>query len=158
MSVSGITNTLTLQSAMPSPAQQWRNDFNDLAKALDNGDMSSAQKAFVSFQQLQSVLSKVTLQAITGADAGGEAQSTLANDLAALGVALKSGSLANSQTAFEQLQSNLHTNEQNTNQNGISAYTGGAYAGGVAGWAQRSSTGSAIAEATNGNSTFSILG
>jgi hypothetical protein len=154
MSVSGITNTLIQQSAMPSPAQQWRNDFNDLAKALDNGDMNNAQKAVASLEQLQSGLSKATLQAITGADAGGEAQSTLANDLATLGVALKSGSLANSQTAFEQLQSDLHTNEQNTNQNGISAYTGGAYAG----WAQRSSTGSAIAEATNGNSTFSILG
>jgi hypothetical protein len=158
MSVSGITNTLIQQSAMPSPAQQWRNDFNDLAKALDNGDMNSAQKAVASLQQLQSGLSKTTLQAITGADAGGEAQSTLANDLEALGLALKSGSLANSQTAFEQLQSNLHTNEQNTNQNGISAYTDSAYAGGVAGWAQRSSTNSTIAEATNGNSTFSILG
>jgi hypothetical protein len=158
MSVSGITNTLIQQSAMPSPAQQWRNDFNDLAKALDNGDMNSAQKAVASLQQLQSGLSKTTLQAITGADAGGEAQSTLANDLEALGQALKSGSLANSQTAFEQLQSDLHTNEQNTNQNGISAYTDSAYAGGVAGWAQRSSTNSTIAEATNGNSTFSILG
>jgi 1,4-dihydroxy-2-naphthoate octaprenyltransferase len=74
MSVSGITNTLIQQSAMPSPAQQWRNDFNDLAKALDNGDMNSAQKAVASLQQLQSGLSKTTLQAITGADAGGEAQ------------------------------------------------------------------------------------
>lgn len=151
MSVSGITSTLVLQSATPSPAQQWRNDFNDLARALDSGDLTSANRAFVSLQQLQSGLSKATLLAITGVS-GGDAQSTLANDLMALGQALKSGSLANSQTAFAQLQGDFQANIQNTNQNGISAY-----ANGVAGLAQRSSSDLTIAEATNGNSTFSIL-
>jgi hypothetical protein len=153
MSVSGITNTLAFQSATPSPAQQWRNDFHDLGKALDSGDMASANKAFASLQHLQSGLSNTTLQAITGVNAGGDGQTTLANDMAALSQALASGSLASSQTAFAQLQSDLHANTQNTNQNGISVY-----ANRDAGAAQPSSSGLSIAEATDPNSTFSFLG
>ena len=152
MAVSGITNTLVLQSATLSPAQQWRNDFRDLSRALDSGDINSARRAFASVQQLQSGLSKVTLQAITGLKGSGEGQSTLASDFTELGQALKSGSLAKSQTALAQLQSNLHANVQNTNQNGISAYASIAPAP-----AERSSTGFTMAESTTGNSTFSIM-
>ena len=169
MSVSGITNTLTIyQTSSLSPAEQWRDGLDKLAAALDNGNMSSAGIAFNSLKQVQSGLSTTAFSAITGTS-NTSGQTALADDLTTLGQALQSGSLANAQAAFSQLQTDLQVNAQNPNAQGVSAYsnsvsahrhnrsqTGGSDNDSDSSWFAAADF--SAADMTVNNSTFSILG
>jgi outer membrane protein assembly factor BamD (BamD/ComL family) len=98
MSISALSSSLISdlsQSQNQNPFRQLRQDFRELASALQSGDLSGAQSAFSNIQQL--------LQG----QQGSSTSSTTQNDFAALGQALQSGSLSQAQSAFSQLQSDL---------------------------------------------------
>lgn len=98
MSISALSSSLISdlsQSQNQNPFRQVRQDFGQLASALQSGDLSGAQSAFSNIQQL--------LQG----QQGSSTSSTTQNDFAALGQALQSGSLSQAQSAFSQLQSDL---------------------------------------------------
>src|ERR1700733_13966556 len=97
MSISAISSNLVNDlSQQQNPFRQIRQDFRQLASALQNGDLSDAQSAYSSIQQ------------VLGANSGSSNSSgsnTLQSDFAALGQALQSGNLGQAQSAFSQLQS-----------------------------------------------------
>ena len=104
MSISSIGSTAGLSSAWQNTFQQRRQDFNQLAQALQSGDLSGAQKAFADLQSLQQNNSG------TNPNSNG---SPIQNDFAALGQALQSGNLSQAQSDFTQLQNDLQTAFQN---------------------------------------------
>jgi hypothetical protein len=83
-----------------SAAQQRRTDFNNLAKALQSGDLSGAQQAFSDLTQ-------------TGRSTAGNSNNPISKDFAALGDALKSGDLSQAQDAFTKLKQDLQATQQN---------------------------------------------
>jgi ribosomal protein S20 len=92
------------------------NAFQELAKALKSGDLSSAQTAFAT---LQSDLQKIggTQQASQSTTAATTAtttnsSSTLQNDMNALASALQSGNLSDAQKAFATLQTDAQNQVQ----------------------------------------------
>lgn len=97
MSVSALSSALVSDlSQQQNPYRQIRQDFRQLASALQNGDLTDAQSAYANIQQ------------VLGTDAGSSnsfGSNTLQNDFAALGQALQSGDLGQAQSAFSQLQS-----------------------------------------------------
>jgi len=96
MSISPLSFTqVSGLSGQQNPYRQVRQDFRQLASALQNGDLSDAQSAYAKIQE------------ILGASAGSSDSSgsnTLQNDFATLGQALESGNLSQAQSAFSQLQ------------------------------------------------------
>jgi outer membrane protein assembly factor BamD (BamD/ComL family) len=85
-----------------NPFQQIKQDFDQLASALQSGDLSGAQSAYSNIQQL--------FQANPGASPSNttsNGSSTVQNDFATLGQALQSGDLTQAQSAFSQLQSDV---------------------------------------------------
>jgi hypothetical protein len=98
MSVAGISSTGALaQSGFISTLQQRRNDFQQLAQALQSGDLSGAQAAF---SDLTSLNQNRGVQS---------ANSTISNDFSAIGQALQSGDLAGAQQAFATLQQDVQS-------------------------------------------------
>lgn len=97
MSIEAISSNNGAYAAaglQPSQFKQIKQDFNDLATALQSGDLSGAQQAFTALQkdspQLAQGLNNAT-------DPLGKALGNLAS-------ALKSGDLAGAQKAFAALQ------------------------------------------------------
>ncbi len=82
------------------------NDFQTLAKALNSGDLSSAQSAFSALQ--------TDLQKIGGNQQASQSSSssTLQNDIKTLGDALKAGDLSGAQKAFATLQQDAQNQVQ----------------------------------------------
>jgi ribosomal protein S20 len=80
------------------------NDFQTLAKALNSGDLSSAQSAFSALQ--------TDLQKIGGNQQASQSSSTLQNDIQTLGDALKAGDLSGAQKAFATLQQDAQNQVQ----------------------------------------------
>jgi outer membrane protein assembly factor BamD (BamD/ComL family) len=105
MSISALSSSLIadLSQQQQNPFQQIKQDFQQLASALQSGNLSQAQSAYASIQQV--------LQANAGSAAGG-ASNTLQNDFAALGQALQSGGLTQAQSAFSELQSDFQAGRQ----------------------------------------------
>ncbi len=110
MSISALSSNLITdlsQQYQQNPLQQIRKDFNQLASALQSGDLSGAQSAYSSIQQLlqdnQSSSNSIT---------GSNGTSTIQNDFATLGQALQSGDLSQAQSAFSQLQSDFKAASQ----------------------------------------------
>ena len=103
MSISALSSNLVNDlSQQQNPLRQIRQDFNQLASALQAGDLSGAQSAFSSLHQL--------LQGQqTGSNASSNGPSTIQSDFAALGQALQSGDLNQAQGAFSQLQNDIQT-------------------------------------------------
>jgi hypothetical protein len=94
MSISPITTTYSSATAgVQSSLQQRRNEFEQLSQALQSGDLSAAQKAYISLTQVSSNSSFSSNQ-----------NRPLAQDFQALGKALQSGDLQGAQTAFAQFQ------------------------------------------------------
>src|SRR5271156_2024695 len=100
MSISALSfNLITdLSQQQQNPFQEIKQDFNQLASALQSGDLSGAQSAYSNIQQL--------FQANPGAspsNATSNGSNTVQSDFAALGQALQSGDLSQAQSAFSQL-------------------------------------------------------
>ena len=84
--------------------QQRRQDFSQLAQALQSGDLTGAQKAFADLQSLQ--------QSQSGTNSN-SAGSPIQSDFVALGQALSSGDLSQAQSDFTQLQNDIKSAFQN---------------------------------------------
>src|SRR5271168_4566666 len=98
MSISALSSNLVNDlSQQQNPFREIRQDFKQLASALQSGSLSNAQTAYSNIQQV--------LQASEGASGSGAGSSPLQDDFAALGQALQSGDLSQAQSAFAQLQS-----------------------------------------------------
>ena len=97
MSVAGISSTSALNQ-LTNPVnsfQQRASDFQELAQALQSGDLAGAQQAFSALTQLAS-------------NSGGSAgRGALAQDFNAIGQALQSGNLSAAQQAFATFQQDL---------------------------------------------------
>lgn len=106
MSISALsTNLITdlSQQQRQNPFQQIKQDFQQLASALQSGDLQGAQSAYSNIQQVLG----------SGANSSGSGGSNaLQNDFATLGQALQSGDLTQAQSAFSQLQSDVQTGRQ----------------------------------------------
>jgi hypothetical protein len=89
-----LLSDLSLQQRH-NPLQQIRQDFNQLSTALQSGDLSGAQSAYASIQQL--------LQGGANSTTANPSN-TIQNDFSALGQALQTGDLSQAQSAFSQLQ------------------------------------------------------
>jgi hypothetical protein len=98
-----------LQDATENPVQQVQQDYAQLASALQNGNLAGAQSAFAALQQALQTQSG-TNAAATTTSAG--SNDPIANDLTALGQALSSGNLTQSQSAFSQLQNDIQAAPQ----------------------------------------------
>jgi DNA-binding FadR family transcriptional regulator len=114
MSISPLSTNLVSdlsQQHRQNPFQQIQQDFKQLASALQSGNLSDAQSAYSSIQQLLG-----GNQNSANSNTGSNGSSTIQNDFAALGQALQSGDLTQAQSAFSQLQSDAQTARQ-ANQN-----------------------------------------
>ncbi len=107
MSISALSSNLISDLApqhWQNPFQEIKQDFQQLASALQSGNLSGAQSAYSNIQQLlqgsQGSSTSNTSSTSTGSN-------TLQNDFAALGQALQSGDLSTAQSAFAQLKSDF---------------------------------------------------
>jgi len=113
MSISPLSSSLVSdlsQQHRQNPFQEIRQDFEQLAGALQSGDLSDAQSAYSSIQQLLQ-----SYQGSSNTSAGSSGTSTantVQNDFAALGQALQSGDLTQAQSAFSQLQTDVQSARQ----------------------------------------------
>lgn len=107
MSISALSsNLITDLSQQENPFRQVRQNFQQLATAIQNGDLSGAQAAYSSIQQLLGSGSASSWSSNSGGSA------TLQNDFSALGSALQSGDISQAQSAFSQLQSDARAAAQ----------------------------------------------
>lgn len=90
-------------SALRSSVRQAHRDFDQLVQSLQSGNLSAAQQAYTSFQQIQAGQTSST-PTQTGAVAATTAANPVASDWSALGQALQSGSLSSAQGALGTLQ------------------------------------------------------
>ena len=104
MSISAVcSNSSFAQSDSTSVMNQWKQDFRQLASALQSGNLAGAQKAFKALQQLQQ--SNPSGGQSSNGQSASSGNSPIQNDFAALGQALSSGNLSAAQGDFSQLQS-----------------------------------------------------
>ena len=88
MSISAVcSNSSFAQSDSTSVMNQWKQDFRQLASALQSGNLAGAQKAFKALQQLQQS-NQSGGQSSTGQQAG-SGNNPIQNDFATLGQALE---------------------------------------------------------------------
>ncbi|HTO58744.1 MAG TPA: hypothetical protein VMJ74_13165 [Pseudomonadales bacterium] len=107
VSVSGISSSAAYQpNATQTHFGQARQDFKDLASALQSGDLSGAQTAFAAWQQVMQSGQAGTQQ---NASQNGGKQNQFAQDMAAVGKALQSGDVAGAKQAFAQLQQDMQS-------------------------------------------------
>jgi hypothetical protein len=116
--VSSISSSSDLaQTDWSSLANQWKQDFKQLASAIRSGDLSDAQQAYAAIQQLQQ-------SAQSGGQSSNQQQANsgnnpIQNDFAALGQALQSGDMNAAQSAFSQLQTDMKAAFQNGASGGV---------------------------------------
>jgi hypothetical protein len=106
MSISSVSTNTAPTQQVPSNQNAWqqgRQDFADLASALQSGDLQSAQSAFA---KLQSALGNLTTGAAPATTAT-SAQSGVDSDFNALKSALSSGDVQSAQSAFQKLMQDL---------------------------------------------------
>ena len=104
----GNASSQTFVSQTSSSRASFRQNFRGLENALLNGDLSGAQSAFASLQQLvsgaqgsanpKSILSQL-----------GQSNSLLAQDMQALSSALSANDLSGAQKAFAKLQQDMES-------------------------------------------------
>jgi hypothetical protein len=110
MSISPLSSSLLSdlsQQHRQNPFQEIRQDFEQLSSALQSGDLSGAQSAYSSIQQLLQ-----NYQGSSNNGAGSNGVSTIQNDFSAVGQALQSGDLTEAQSAFAQLQTDAQSVRQ----------------------------------------------
>jgi hypothetical protein len=102
MSISALSSTLVadLSQHRQNPFRQIRQDFRELASAVQSGDLPDAQAAYSSIEQLLQAN-----QTASDGNASSNGPNTLQSDFAALGQALQAGDLTGAQGALSQLQS-----------------------------------------------------
>jgi hypothetical protein len=113
MSISPLSSFSTLLSSAQTPQSSRRQDFAQLANALQSGNLSGAQQAYAALQQAQGA------QTASGTSTSNNPVTT---DFAALGKALESGNLNGAQSAFSQLQTDIKS-AQGTQQGSTGAAT-----------------------------------
>jgi len=91
MAVSAISSTSSYQQT--SPQAQFRQDFSQLAKSIQSGDLSGAQQAFASLTQLQG----------NGQGPGSNPNSPIGQALSQIGQALRNGDISGAQQALQSL-------------------------------------------------------
>lgn len=103
MSITPVSAAGLAQSILTSSSSsQLQQTLQSLQGSLAAGDLSGAQSAFQTLQQLN--------QNVTNANASTPSNSSqLSTDLAALGSALSSGDLSTAQSAFSTVQSDLNS-------------------------------------------------
>lgn len=107
MSVSGISSTTdATQTDWQSTLSQRQQYFNALDQALQSGNLTAAQSAYSSLQQLAPTGSQ---SSTSTSSSNGTSTSSLGSDFSALGKALQSGDLAGAQKAFAQVQQDMQT-------------------------------------------------
>jgi hypothetical protein len=124
----------TSQQQALSVTEQVRQDYAQLSSSLQSGDLKGAQSAFASLQQAlqdQGTITQGTLAQGSAVESTpvqtspiqsiptpgpqsttNSASDTITNDFNALGSALSSGNLAQAQSVFSQLQSDIQTAQQ----------------------------------------------
>src|SRR5208337_560624 len=110
MSISPLSTNLVSdlsQQHRQNPFQQIQQDFNQLASALQSGDLTDAQSAYSNIQQLLG-----GNQNSSNSNTGSNGSNPIQNDFAALGQALQSGDLTQAQSAFLQLQNDVQAAQQ----------------------------------------------
>jgi outer membrane protein assembly factor BamD (BamD/ComL family) len=101
MSISALSSNLVSDlSQQQNPFQQVKQDFKQLASALQSGDLSDAQSAFSSIQTLLQSQSPSGSPALAGSK-------TIQSDFSQLGQALQSGDLSQATSAFSQLKTDV---------------------------------------------------
>jgi hypothetical protein len=107
MSVSGISSTTDVtQTDWQSTLSQRQQYFNVLSQALQSGNLTEAQSAYSSLEQLGPTSSQ---SSTSTSSSNGTSTSSLGSDFSALGKALQSGDLAGAQKAFAQVQQDMKT-------------------------------------------------
>jgi len=107
MSVSAISSSSSVQIQAPNDTGKLRQYYQQLASDLKSGNLSGAQQAYGSMQQLlQNEQSSST--------ASNPQYSQVQKDFAALGQALSSGNLSQAQSDLSQLQTALKAASQNS--------------------------------------------
>ena len=91
MAVSAVSSTSSFQQT--SPQAQFRQDFTQLAKSIQSGDLSGAQQAFASLSQLQG----------NGQGPGSNPNSPFGQALSQIGQALQNGDISGAQQALQSL-------------------------------------------------------
>ena len=113
MSVESISSSQNFyQPNVQNNGKQFRQSFNDLAQALQSGDLSGAQSAFSELQQLRQSFQS----AHHGQGKGNDKNGPLKSDIAALDQALQSGDISKAQEAFKKLQSDMQAMRKNHHQ------------------------------------------
>jgi hypothetical protein len=107
MSVSCVSSsTNTYQPNVQSNFKQRQQDFQNLASALQSGDLTGAQTAFAALQKFQQ-----GRQTLSGQQ-GSTATNPISTDFTALGTALQSGDISGAQSAFATLQKDVQSLQQ----------------------------------------------
>jgi len=107
MAISGIGSTLNAyQPHVQSNFKQRQQDFQNLASALQSGDLTGAQTAFTALQKLRQ-----GPQTPSGQQ-GSNTTNPIRTDFTALGTALQSGDIAGAQSAFATLQKDFQSLQQ----------------------------------------------
>ena len=115
MSISSISsNTPVYQPPQQDPANQ---NFQQLAQALQSGDLSSAQAAYATLTQ------NLPNKSANGASSQ---NNPFQQGLAAIGTALQSGNLSGAQQALQTLQSQMKGAHHGHHHHGQSQTTGSA--------------------------------
>jgi hypothetical protein len=165
MSVSSVSSSSSLtQTDWRSVTNQLKQDFKQLASSLQSGDLSGAQKAYATLQQLLQ-----STQSGGPSSNGQQASSTnnpIQNDFAALGKALSNGDLAGAQSAFSQLQTDMQAAAPNSASGAVQSAHHGHHHRHVSSASdsdsdsstadQTATTGSSGSQSTPTGSTFSI--
>jgi len=110
MSIAGLSSnsiTNSWQQQQQNPFRQIKQDFKQLASALQSGDLSNAQSAYSSIQKILQAS-----QSSASSESSSNGSSTLQSDFATLGQALQSGDLSQAQSAFSQLQNDFQAGSQ----------------------------------------------
>jgi ribosomal protein S20 len=108
MLVSGISSDTNLyRTANPQMrSRQIRDNFQQLTQAFQSGNLSGAQQAFATLQQL---IPNLSADNQTQNSQISSSQSLFRTDLKAIGQALKSGDLSAAKAAFTKLQQDIQS-------------------------------------------------
>jgi soluble cytochrome b562 len=106
MTISGIPPSTNPYSTTPADNRSsFRTSISALEKALKSGDLTAAQSAFATLQQMQP--NSQAQSASSGNTPGKDGQNPLASDMQAVAKALQSGDMKAAQTAFAKLQQDM---------------------------------------------------
>jgi hypothetical protein len=107
MAIAGIGSTLNAyQPHVQSNFKQRQQDVQNLASALQSGDLTGAQTAFAALQKLRQG------QQTPSGQQGNNATNPIRTDFTALGKALQSGDISGAQSAFATLQKDVQSLQQ----------------------------------------------